>query len=353
MQRPHSRVRAHRRVRTRVFVTALFAVAGAGPTSVEVFAQELRDIPETLLRQVLPRAERFDDRSGDPLVFRGWAVVAGEGEVLVGYAFHTADIPPERRGYSGPVETLIGMDLQGRITGVRITDYWESISSTMGDFLRRPGVQEQFTGKRISDGFSPRDDVRAVSRATISTRGLALGIRDAARRVANAYLATSIETTDPLRPVEELSWYELQQRGVLVPIAVSAPGNRSAEITLAYMESAVFAERLVGPDAVAMAERYWAETGHQDHVFFYGLDGTDLQLFRREGWAVIQDGDTLSIPPSDFHPFGLSSGGLLADQLITGGVLIVDGILDVERAFRFQYHYAPTPPPYSAEYRTE
>ncbi len=352
MPRPHSHIGARGLVRSHVFVTALWAAAWAGLTPVEGFAQELRDIPETLLRQVLPQAERFDERSGDPLVFRGWAMGA-EGEVLVGYAFHTADVPPERRGYSGPVETLVGMDLQGRITGVRITDYWESISSTMGDFLRRPGVQEQFAGKHISDGFSPRDDVRAVSRATISTRGLALGIRDAARRVANAYLATSIETTDPLRPVEDLSWYELQQRGVLVPVVVSGRGDRSAEITLAYMESAVFAERLVGPDAVAMAERYWADTGHQDHVFFYGLDGTDLQLFRREGWSVIQDGDTLPIPPSDFHPFGLSSGGLLVDQLITGGVLIVDGVLDVERAFRFQYDYPPTPPPYSAEYRTE
>ena len=286
-------------------------------------------------------------------MFRGWATDASGEEVLVGFAFHTADIPPERRGYSGPIEALVGMDLDGVITGVRVTDYWESISSSMGDFLRRPGVQEQFIGKHISEGFSPRDDVRAVSRATISTRGLSLGIRDAARRVANAYLATAIETTDPLRPLEDLTWYELQQRGVVVPVQVTGRGDRNAEITLAYMESAIFAERLVGPDAVGMAERYWNDAGTDTHVFFYGLDGSDLTLFRPEGWSVIQDGDTLQIPARDFHPFGLSSGGLLARQVITGGVLIVDGALDASRAFRFQYDYPPSPPPYSVEYRTE
>ena len=324
-----------------------------GGLSAPLAAQQMREIPQELLREVLPAAERFDKRAGDPLVFRGWARGVGGEEELVGFAFHTVDVPPERRGYSGPIEALVGMDLNGVITGVRITDYWESISSSMGDFLRRPGVQEQFTGKHISEGFSPRDDVRAVSRATISTRGLSLGVRDAARRVANAYLATAIDTTDPLRPLEDLTWYELQQRGVVVPVQVTGGGNRAAEITLAYMESAVFADRLVGPDAVQMAERYWNEAGTDAHVFFYGLDGSDLTLFRPEGWSVIQDGDTLDISARDFHPFGLSNGGLLAQQVITGGVLVVDGALDATRAFRFQYDYPPSPPPYSVEYRTE
>ena len=328
------------------------AVATSLVTSAGASSQQLRDISPDLLETVFPQADRFESRSGDPPVFQAWAVGEDGGEALVGYVFHTADVPPERRGYSGPIEALVGMDLEGRLTGVRVTDYWESISSSMGDFLRRRGFQEQFRGKHIGDPFSPRDDVDAVSRATISTRGLSLGVRDAARRVANAYLATSVDVDDPVRPLDELSWFELQQRGVLASVQVGS-GNRTAEITLAFMESAVFAERLVGSEAVAMSERRWAAKGNVGHVFFYGLDGSDLSLFRPQGWSVVQDGDTLAVDPADFHPFGLAGGGLLASQVVVGGLVIVDPELDVDRAFRFVYDYPPQPPPYSVEYRTE
>ena len=340
---------AHGRRRALSFIgavaTSLLATAGAS-------SQQLRDISPDLLKAVLPEADRFDERSGNPPVFRAWAVGEDGGEAMVGYVFHTADVPPERRGYSGPIEALVGMDLEGRLTGVRVTEYWESISSSMGDFLRRRGVQEQFRGKHIGDPFSPRDDVDAVSRATISTRGLSLGVRDAARRVANAYLATSVDVADPVRPLDELSWFELQQRGVLAAVQVGS-GNRTAEITLAFMENAVFAARLVGSEAVAMSERRWAAKGNVGHVFFYGLDGSDLGLFRPQGWSVVQDGDTLAIDPAEFHPFGLAGGGLLASQVVVGGLVIVDPALDVDRAFRFVYDYPPQPPPYSVEYRTE
>ena len=69
--------------------------------------------------------------------------------------------------------------------------------------------------------------------------------------------------------------------------------------------------------------------------------------------VVVQDGDTLAIDPADFHPFGLAGGGLLASQVVVGGLVIVDPALDVDRAFRFVYDYPPQPPPYSVEYRTE
>ena len=103
---------------------------------------------------------------------------------MVGYVFVTSEVPPEPFGYSGPVQALVGMDLEGSLTGVRVMDYWESIQESMGDFLRRPGFQEHFSGKHIGDAFRVYGDVQGISRATISVRALSRGVRDSARRVA-------------------------------------------------------------------------------------------------------------------------------------------------------------------------
>src|SRR5690606_5283390 len=127
-------------------------------------------------------ADRFDEKRGDPPVIRAYA-----GERLLGFVFLTRDIPPEQLGYSGPVQAIVGLGVDGRVSGARVTDYYESYKSSMGDFLRRPGIQEQFADKSIADPFEVNADVDGVSRATISTRAFARGIRNASRRVAEAY----------------------------------------------------------------------------------------------------------------------------------------------------------------------
>ena len=156
-------LRRMNRVLSPVFAVLLLALALCPSHS---SAQRLRDIDPTLLQAVMPQAERFSDRAGEPLVMQAFRTDPATGqEVLIGYAFHTSDLPPEQIGYSGPIEAVVGMDLTGHITGVRVTYYWESIQSSMGDFLRARGFQEHFAGKHIGDAFKPYQDVEGISRA--------------------------------------------------------------------------------------------------------------------------------------------------------------------------------------------
>ena len=333
-------------------VLALFCLWPPTP----IGAQRIADIPRSLMVQVFPDADRFAPHEGTPPVFAAWRTDdSTDTDALVGYVFHTADVPPERRGYSGPIEALVGMDLEGRLTGVRVLNYWESLMSSMGDFLRRRGVQEQFRGKHIGDAFQARRDVEAVSRATISTEALAMGARDAARRVAAAHLTVALaEDVSSVVDVEDLDWLALRQRGVVAPMVVTHPGGAAMEVTFAYMENDSFAVRLVGEDALAMSKRAWESvTGSEGHLMFYGLDGPDVRLFRREGWALVQGGDTLPVPPDAIRAFGLASGGMLEAQVVAGGVMILEGTLDVTRPFRIVYDYPESGPPFSIEYRTE
>lgn len=142
-----------------------------------------------LLEKVIPGTDSFSEKDGQPPVFKAYRTdpVSGEQQ-LVGYAFLTPDVPPEEVGYSAPIEVLVGMDLEGRITGIEVLYYRESIRSIWGDFLSTPGYQEQFAGKHISDAFRVGRDIDGISRATITVRAMSRGIRNSARRVAEAYL---------------------------------------------------------------------------------------------------------------------------------------------------------------------
>src|SRR5690606_33146663 len=97
------------------------------------------------LARVVPGADRFTGREGEPPVFRAYRTDPATGqEALIAYAFFTGDVPPVEIGYSGPIEVLVGMDLAGVITGVTVIRYSESLRSSRGDFLSGRGFQEQY-----------------------------------------------------------------------------------------------------------------------------------------------------------------------------------------------------------------
>jgi len=93
-------------------------------------------------RDVLPQATRFSPRKGAPRYVEGYAAAKdGGAEQVVGYVFLSTDVV-DIPAYSGkPIVTLIGMDRQGIITGVRVLKHSEPIllagipESTLLDFI--------------------------------------------------------------------------------------------------------------------------------------------------------------------------------------------------------------------------
>lgn len=141
------------------------------------------------LDDVVPDADSFSEKQGEPPVFEAYQKDPASGEdKLIGYAFFSPDFLPEPSGYSGPVKVLIGMDLEGLITGVKVIYYRESLRYMTGDFLEAPGVQEQFIGMRADNRFRVYKEIDGISRATVSTKALARTVRNSVRQVAKAYL---------------------------------------------------------------------------------------------------------------------------------------------------------------------
>lgn len=318
----------------------------------KLLGQDVAEISERLLKEVLPRADRFAVIDGAIPVAEGYRFGGETGERLVGYVFVTSDVPPEPFGYSGPVQALVGMDLEGSLTGVRVMDYWESIQESMGDFLRRPGFQEHFSGKHIGDAFRVYGDVQGISRATISVRALSRGVRDSARRVALLYLDDQGAAPGPVEDLESLPWFDMLQRGVIGSTLLNDETG-TAEIFLVYAESEEFGEFLVGPERFERARTRMERRDESGHLMIYGVEGPRLRLFVREGWAVVQDGDTFPVSPREIASLGLDGGGIMEERVVLTGSMIIDGNIDVTKAFTFVYDRDSDIEPITVEYLTQ
>ena len=150
------------------------------------FAERIldRDLPEHL-QQVFPGATAFSKRQTNPLPhFIAYSNESGS-EAVAGYVFRTIELQPNERGYDGPIEMLVGMDLNGKLTGVLVTEQHEPY----GYFsVGLPSFARQFKGKDIRDPFKVGADVVAVSRASISINSASRAIRNSARLAARALL---------------------------------------------------------------------------------------------------------------------------------------------------------------------
>ncbi|WP_114279129.1 transcriptional regulator NosR [Thioalbus denitrificans] len=138
------------------------------------------------VRQFFPDADRFGPVEGEAPaapVYRNGAIV--------GYVLRTQDIAPIP-AYSGkPVNVLVGIDLEGRITGAEVIEHHEPIllvgipEQRLFDFTR------QHVGKSITDrievgGREAEGSVSldAISGATVTVKVVNRSIMRAARRVA-------------------------------------------------------------------------------------------------------------------------------------------------------------------------
>jgi len=138
-------------------------------------------------KSFFPQATRFGALEGQPP-----AAPVYRDDALVGYLFLTADLV-RIPAYSGkPINTLVGFDLDGRITGIAIVEHQEPILAVGVTEARLHAFAEQYRGKRVFDrttvgaaraGYVAVD---TISGATITVMVLNQTIMSAARRVAES-----------------------------------------------------------------------------------------------------------------------------------------------------------------------
>lgn len=173
------------------------------PKIVEQKAQE----EKLALKEIFPEAGYFEPQVKDGKTPYFKVYLSGDKKKLLGYAFRA-----QGQGYSSDIETMAGVDTQGKITGIKILaqnetpglgakiaevkakkTLWQAIKEffTKGQKAREiasePWFCTQFKGKKIEDlivvNAPTEKNIQAITGATISSEALTDSVREKAKEI--------------------------------------------------------------------------------------------------------------------------------------------------------------------------
>lgn len=89
-------------------------------------------------------------------------------------------------GFNGSIEIMVGYNpVEGELLGVQILSMSETPG--LGARIKEEAFTDQFKGKPVQDKFAPKEDVQAVSGATISSTAVANAIKTSLDEVVKIY----------------------------------------------------------------------------------------------------------------------------------------------------------------------
>jgi NosR/NirI family transcriptional regulator, nitrous oxide reductase regulator len=253
------------------------------------------------LPEVMPEATRVGAMAGEPPA----APAYRDGE-LIGYVFHTREVVASV-GYSGkPLDVLVGLGLDGRITGAAILEQNEPILVIGVSHADLEAFVDQYRGQDIRAPIEVarkgrgEHRVDAVSGATISSTVINDAIVRAARAVARTRGLFGQASVD-LTSFEPLGWQALLDDGSLQQLELTvgdvqaalaqkdarlypqgagpAPGATFSELYFALATPARIGRNLLGDQ---LYNRAIAELAEGDQLIFIG--GRGLFSFKGTAW---------------------------------------------------------------------
>lgn len=161
------------------------------------------------LKQVI-NAQEFVEIIPDTL----WNAVDSSG-ILTGIVFRVFP-----QGYGGPIPITVGLDLNGKITGVRIASAAEGLKETpgLGVKITEPEFKDQFIDKCAPEAQLKNDggEIDAITAATISSRAVCNGVKNGIETYLN-YLETPIDkrcvfsdAREFVEIIKDTLWYALK-----------------------------------------------------------------------------------------------------------------------------------------------
>lgn len=132
---------------------------------------------DAAMMRVLPDATGFEklDFEGDELVTEIYS--GGDAGMVV---------LCEPKGYGGAISMVVGIDAEGKVSGIDITG--QSETPGLGANCVNDDFKGQFTGKngelKVAKNASKADEIDAISSATITSKAVTKGVNAALRAAA-------------------------------------------------------------------------------------------------------------------------------------------------------------------------
>lgn len=135
--------------------------------SILLYAASIEAYDKEVLERIMPESDLFKEKS-EPFIYHE----AYKDRSLIGYCFSTKEVlGGGSRGFGGPMDILVAIDIYGKIENVYILEHNETPEYAAA--LTERFFLDQFKGKAASDHFKVGEDVDAVTRATISSQSVA------------------------------------------------------------------------------------------------------------------------------------------------------------------------------------
>ncbi|MBK5240484.1 RnfABCDGE type electron transport complex subunit G [Clostridium sp.] len=147
-----------------------------GPIAATVAADK-----KAAMTELLPSADNFEtaDVKLDGNEKISEVNVALKGTEIIGYAIKVAP-----GGYGGPIETMVGISSDGKVTGIKILALLETPG--LGANAPNPEFSDQYDNKPTKEKLevvkispSKENQIQAITGATITSKAVTLGVNDA------------------------------------------------------------------------------------------------------------------------------------------------------------------------------
>jgi len=153
------------------------------------------------LKELFPDADNFEQVTGikspnQAVSFEeGGSFAALKNGETIGLALKVS-----RASYGGAIKTIVGVGTDEKISRVKILEHNDTpglganAASSSYYVDRANGIRfyDQFAGKKVSDSFVPKQDVIAITAATVTSRAVAESVK-AAGEAACAWLASNVQ----------------------------------------------------------------------------------------------------------------------------------------------------------------
>ena len=172
-----------------VFVVTCVVISGIHTiTDLDTARAEARKQRE-LLSQVMPQAETSSETpyraNGALSILAGYS---GDGELL-GYC-----VEVQSQGFSGAITMVVGVDLDGKVTGVAVTSHTET--NRVGTKAMTEEALSQYVGRSGTLRTSGDNSVDVVTGATATSKAITAGVNRALAIVANLDTEGEVEYVD-------------------------------------------------------------------------------------------------------------------------------------------------------------
>lgn len=168
-----------------IFVSAGIIMAGVFAKTAPIMAEAQKREKEEALKKLMPEAEKIAEAGKwEPFHKHAEYYEAKKGNDIIGYIASTFG-----KGYSSYISILVAVDPDMKVKKINILSHGETPG--LGDEIEQEYFKRRFEGKSLDQlevvKTETTDKIQAISGATISSRAVTKGVREAVKFLKEKY----------------------------------------------------------------------------------------------------------------------------------------------------------------------